>query len=169
MAGWRCRDCAAAAGLERVAFAACNPSSPISAGAENGRAIKMIRGLNHITLAVSNLEDSVAFYRHALGLKLERQWSGGAYLTAGELWLCLSPDPAVRRSPHADYTHVALDVASEDFAAAAERIRAAGTPIWKDNRSEGESLYFLDPDGHKLELHVGSLRSRLAAMGSTGD
>ena len=33
--------------------------------------------------------------------------------------------------------------------------------IWKDNRSEGDSLYFLDPDGHRLELHAGSLASRL--------
>ncbi|WP_159065009.1 hypothetical protein [Thaumasiovibrio subtropicus] len=30
------------------------------------------------------------------------------------------------------------------------------------NRSEGQSLYLLDPDGHKLELHVGDLNSRLA-------
>ncbi len=34
----------------------------------------------------------------------------------------------------------------------------------QDNSSEGDSLYILDPDGHKLELHVGDLESRLASM-----
>lgn len=35
--------------------------------------------------------------------------------------------------------------------------------IFKDNTSPGQSLYFLDPDGHKLEIHVGDAMSRITA------
>lgn len=124
----------------------------------------MIRGLNHLTLAVRDVGRAVAFYRDVLGFHVAKTWPEGAYLTAGTLWLCLSHDLETRSAPHPDYTHAALDVAAEDFAAVAERITRSRATIWKDNRSEGESLYFLDPDGHKLELHVGTLESRLAAM-----
>lgn len=33
-----------------------------------------------------------------------------------------------------------------------------------ERTSEGNSLYLLDPDGYKLELHVGHWQSRLAAV-----
>jgi len=58
---------------------------------------------------------------------------------------------------------VALDVAALEFKPLAQRVRDSGAEVFKDNVSEGASLYFLDPDGHKLELHVGDLASRLAA------
>jgi catechol 2,3-dioxygenase-like lactoylglutathione lyase family enzyme len=119
-----------------------------------------ITGLNHLTLAVSDLDRSIAFYCNLLGFRLRARGRKFAYVEAGALWLCLSPDEEVRTTPHPDYTHVALSVAAEDFEPLADRIRAA-TTIWSDNRSEGASLYFLDPDGHKLELHLGSLESRL--------
>lgn len=124
----------------------------------------MLTGLNHLTLSVRNLARSVVFYRDALGLRLHARWDRGAYLSAGELWLCLSLDEegtAMLASP--GYTHYAFSIAPADFAPFAARLRAAGVPEWQHNRSAGDSLYFLDPDGHQLEAHAGSLAQRLAA------
>jgi catechol 2,3-dioxygenase-like lactoylglutathione lyase family enzyme len=120
-----------------------------------------IRGLNHLTLAVTDLERSVAFYADLLGFRLRARWAAGAYLEAGPLWLCLSLDPAAASEPRQDYTHVAFDVAAADFPALQARVADAADQ-WRDDRSEGASLYVLDPDGHRLELHVGSLESRRA-------
>lgn len=120
-----------------------------------------IRGLNHLTLAVADLDRSLGFYRDVLGLRPRAVWSAGAYLEAGTLWLCLSLDPAVIGRSNNDYTHIAFDVDAADFPELSRRVVALA-PQWRPNRSEGASVYVLDPDGHKLELHVGSLESRLA-------
>ncbi|MFS4438789.1 VOC family protein [Paracoccaceae bacterium GXU_MW_L88] len=120
----------------------------------------MITGLNHITLAVTDLDRSITFYRDVLGFRLRAAWASGAYFDASGLWLCLSLDAHAASRPHQDYSHLAFDISPENYDAMAEKIsRAAKT--WKDNKSEGASLYFLDPDGHKLELHCGDLESRL--------
>jgi hypothetical protein len=34
---------------------------------------------------------------------------------------------------------------------------------FKENPSESEYFYFLDPDGHQLELHVGDWRTKIVA------
>jgi catechol 2,3-dioxygenase-like lactoylglutathione lyase family enzyme len=120
----------------------------------------MLTGLNHLTLAVREIERSMDFYRDVLGFRLAAQWNTGAYLELGELWLCLSVDQAAE-GVRPDYTHYAFSVTSEAFATFADKLRSAGVIEWKDNRSEGDSFYFLDPDGHKLEAHVGNLASRL--------
>ena len=120
-----------------------------------------IRGLNHLTLSISDLGRSIAFYCDGLGMTLDAEWPEGAYLSAGDLWICLTLDPATRTGPLDEYTHSAFSVSPEDFAATVARVTNAGAKPWRDNKSEGESHYFLDPDGHKLELHVGDLDHRL--------
>ncbi len=58
----------------------------------------MLSGLNHLTLAVTDLDRSVAFYRGLLQLRLDATWDSGAYLSLPGLWLCLSFEPRVFKS-----------------------------------------------------------------------
>lgn len=119
-----------------------------------------ITGVNHVTLAVTDLPRSVWFYSEILGGTLKADWSRGAYVELGNLWLCLSltEQQIVARN---DDTHLAFSCADGDFASLASHIHDHAE-LWRDNSSEGASLYFLDPDGHKLELHQGNLETRLA-------
>jgi len=121
----------------------------------------MLSGLNHLTLAVRDVDRSVAFYRSLLGCRVRAIWNAGAYLSLGDLWLCLSLDPKRHAEPAPDYTHYAFSIAADQFAIFSERLREHGVVEWRQNRSEGDSLYFLDPDGHKLEAHVGDFESRI--------
>jgi len=123
----------------------------------------MLTGLNHLTLAVNDLQRSLAFYCDVLQLRVEATWDAGAYLSLPGLWLCLSLDPLRSSQPCADYTHYAFSLDAADFLTFVTKLKAAKVREWRDNRSEGASFYFLDPDGHKLEAHVGDLASRLAA------
>lgn len=74
----------------------------------------MLTGLNHLTLAVTDLNPSVAFYQDLLQLRLEASWDTGAYLSLPGLWLCLSVDPLRSSKPAADYTHYAFTVSAAD-------------------------------------------------------
>jgi catechol 2,3-dioxygenase-like lactoylglutathione lyase family enzyme len=121
----------------------------------------MITGCNHITLSVHDMAASLRFYGDVLGLRLVARWPRGAYFSAGDLWLALTLDVQARGAPLPEYTHVAFTVAPPDFDALAARIRDSGARIWQENQSEGESLYFLDPTGHKLEIHASDLATRL--------
>jgi len=121
----------------------------------------MLSGLNHITIAVRDLELSFSFYTKTLGMKPHVKWATGAYLTCGDLWFCLSKDAA---KPAEDYTHIAFNVAESQFSTVRQHLKESQVREWKTNSSEGDSVYLLDPDGHKLEVHSGDLTSRLDSL-----
>ncbi len=121
----------------------------------------MINGINHITLAVSNLEKSICFYTEVLGLKLKGKWHKGAYLLAGEMWIALNLDENRVFDDSNDYTHIAFNTSKDDFNVLKEKLEQSNVITFKENLSEGASYYFLDPDGHKLELHYNTLEDRL--------
>ena len=101
----------------------------------------MLNGINHITVAVSDLDRSLDFYVNHLGFTPHVRWDGGAYLTLAETWFCLSIDHV---SPNEDYSHIALDISEDKFDSFIARLQSLKTLEWKHNSSEGNSIYFLD-------------------------
>jgi catechol 2,3-dioxygenase-like lactoylglutathione lyase family enzyme len=133
----------------------------------------MITNLNHITLAVTDIDRSFTFYRDVLGLKPLVKWGktnagGGAYFltSKGEnaFWFCLDVNRnGVVTDSNLGNTHYAFSLSANDFESLSKRIIESGATVFKNNTSPGNSLYFFDPDGHKLEIHVGDWQTRIAA------
>lgn len=121
----------------------------------------MIIGMSHITLAVKDIGKSFYFYRDVLGLKPLCLWDRGAYFLVGDFWFCLNVDE--KRQPNPCYTHYAFSVSPDEFITMSRRIIDSGAVVFKDNTSPGDSLYFLDPNQHKLELHVSDWKTRIDA------
>src|SRR5471032_712355 len=102
----------------------------------------MLTGLNHLTLAVTDLSRSMDFYARLLHFRLVASWETGAYLALGDLWLCLSLDLARADEISSAYTHYAFSIPESEFLEFQRSLRAAGVQEWKLNRSEGDSFYF---------------------------
>ena len=121
-----------------------------------------------MNLAVSNMDASFSFYKEVLGFTPLCRSEGSAYFLAGNknapgaLWLSLDLDRESVRRPSDCNTHVAFSVPQEMFTSFVQRLVACGVTPYKENTSPEDSFYFLDPDGHKLEIHTGTWQSRLA-------
>ncbi len=120
-----------------------------------------IDALNHITLSVSNLERSFAFYHDVMGFKPLVKWDKGAYFLVGDLWFCLVENLNTKLA--AGYTHYAFSVSKEQFSGLVSNLESQGCEPFQKNASPGDSFYFKDPDGHQLEIHAGTYTDRLKA------
>jgi glutathione S-transferase fosA5 len=110
----------------------------------------MITGFNHLTLSTNNLDISFEFYSNVLGCKPLAKWKQGAYLLVGDSWLCLSLNRNFEARINTEYTHYAFSLSPEQFEYYRNNIEQLNLKLWQDNTSEGDSLYILDPDNHKL-------------------
>jgi catechol 2,3-dioxygenase-like lactoylglutathione lyase family enzyme len=99
--------------------------------------LKMILGINHITIAVKDLAKAFVFYNEVLGFEPLMRHQKGAYFLAGDAWFCLDLDPDTRTRPLPEYTHFAFSIAQADFKKMQTRIEKSGAHFWKENASEG--------------------------------
>ncbi|MGZ4333520.1 MAG: VOC family protein [Gaiellaceae bacterium] len=116
----------------------------------------MRMGAVHLTVA--DLDRSLAYYEHAIGLRLHRRDHGTAALGAGgEDLLVLSEQPGARPADgYSGLFHFALLVpARADLAhwlmhAARDRVSLTGM----SDHAVSEALYLRDPDHHGIEIYA---------------
>jgi len=124
-----------------------------------------VKTLDHVTLVVSDLERSAAFYVDLLGMRrVERPVFGfpGLWFQAGntQIHLILKnekssfaglPDAPAEAAAGRVF-HFAFEV--PDFSAAIERLKAEGVRIrGTGRRPDGcDQVWCYDPDGHVVEL-----------------
>jgi catechol 2,3-dioxygenase-like lactoylglutathione lyase family enzyme len=111
------------------------------------------RTLNHVSLAVTDVERSAAFYSTLLGLKVvSRPGNGGINLGLSDGFLGV-----YKLANPGTVNHFCMGVDNFDPDAIAAKLRAMGLQANVDrnpaNRtSGGDQLYFTDPDGTRVQL-----------------
>ncbi|MGG2093416.1 VOC family protein [Bacillus sp. S13(2024)] len=124
----------------------------------------MIKGLYEAHLPVSNLQNSIAFYRE-LGLKLAWCDENTAFfwIEEGKSWLGLWEGNEYETRYHPSLRHIAFRVSYEDLKESLkwlDSIQVEAVPFGNRKSIEpfirphqgNASVYFNDPDGNSLEL-----------------
>ena len=121
-----------------------------------------VQGIDHVGISVKDLEVTRQFYADVLGLQIterEYQKPGVEYfLDCGTSLIGLiQGDPAGEKHLLQDSglggNHVSFRVPAKDFDAAVAELRKKNITItYEKKRERSWSVYFLDPDGNKLEI-----------------
>lgn len=121
-----------------------------------------VQGIDHVALSVSDLERSLKFYTEVLGLKIserEYQKPGTEYFLdcGASLVGLIQGDPKgdnhLLQDGGLGGNHFSFRAHTSDFNRIAEEIKTRGITItFLKKRERSWSIYFLDPDGNKLEI-----------------
>ena len=106
-----------------------------------------------VMLGVQDVARALAFYRDKLGLKVQNEVPGFAFLDAGKITLCLSEPAAKVRGQIAGAGETVFAV--EDVTAAFQALRAKGVQFTHEPRGVTLTSWvanFDDPDGNHLSI-----------------
>lgn len=120
-----------------------------------------LEGLDHVALTVTDLDKSIAWYRDVLDLERRHADVWGdvpTFMCAGSTGLALFPleIPFPVPKPDAAETlvvrHIAFRADKKNFEAAQKRLKELGVDFAFQDHEISHSIYFSDPDGHRLEI-----------------
>lgn len=118
------------------------------------------RGLDHVAIAVTDIERSRSFYERVVGLEREHEeWEIPIVMAAQGSGVALFPaDEHRSTTPDGDappairILHIAFRLDREGFDAARAALAEIGVETRFSDHGIAHSVYFEDPDGHQLEL-----------------
>jgi len=116
-----------------------------------------VQGIDHVGLAVRDVEKSVEWYRELLGLErlYEDVWGNfPGVVGIGDASVAFFPkdDPDIKLPVGLPIHHLAFRVDRVNFKAAQETLREKGIEFEFQDHKIVHSVYFSDPDGHLIEL-----------------
>jgi catechol 2,3-dioxygenase-like lactoylglutathione lyase family enzyme len=120
----------------------------------------ILEGIDHVALAVRDVKQSAAWYADVLGLERRHQETWGdvpTMMCKGTTMIALFPvrgdDP--KPTPDRDtiaMRHLAFRADAVNFRRAQEDLTRRGIAWEFQDHTIAHSIYFEDPDGHRLEI-----------------
>lgn len=119
-----------------------------------------LQGIDHVALAVRDVHRSGEWYRDVLGLERRHEEAWGDFpliLASGETMIAFFPvqNDSPRPTPGRDtlaMRHLAFRADAANFARAREALTRRGIAVEFQDHAIAHSIYFEDPDGHRLEI-----------------
>jgi catechol 2,3-dioxygenase-like lactoylglutathione lyase family enzyme len=129
-----------------------------------------LEGIDHVALAVRDVERSAKWYAEVLGFERrhEGMWDGiPVFIGKGTTSIALFPAQSNTTSTslaavasakaasargEVKMLHLALRATRKNFLAAQEELKRRGIQFEFQDHEISHSIYFSDPDGHKLEI-----------------
>ena len=119
-----------------------------------------LEGIDHVALAVRDVEQSANWYMDVLGFerRYEEMWEGiPTFIAKGNTAVALFPlrnndSKSAARTGRIGMLHLAFRANRENFLSAQEELKRRGIKFEFQDHEISHSIYFRDPDGHELEI-----------------
>jgi catechol 2,3-dioxygenase-like lactoylglutathione lyase family enzyme len=115
-----------------------------------------LEGIDHVALAVPDVERTVAWYLDVLGFERRHEgaWDGvPAFIGKGTTALALFPRKATGEGkPDGSFLHLALRANRAEFVRAEDELRARAIEFEFEDHGIAHSIYFRDLNDLRLEI-----------------